>query len=189
MKRFVFLALFLCSAMYGRPAAAACTVKGTVQDCIFQLDWQWPGDPKTADGFVYQRQDAGNWVDKGTNPIDQLTAADGITNDPGNTQFCYRVFAFNSAGRSDPSNTACATTPIIDVVTMKTGAIVTVSHRSNDTSSIISILVNQNTVIGAGGLELTYPAKYTLLVSRRATNVSTVIALLVNKSTNVLINP
>ena len=109
--------------------------------------------------------------------------------DPGNVEQCVRMLAFNSSGMSDPSDTACITTPVIDVVTMKTRAIVTTSHRATDTSTIIAILVNASTVIGAGGLELTYPSKYTLTVSRRAGDKSSVISILVNKSTSVIINP
>jgi hypothetical protein len=171
-------------------ANADCDVKGTVQDCKLNLSWKWDGDPATLDGFLARRQTPTGWVDAITNipPADRY-AFELFPNDPGGVQQCYQVFAFNADGLSDPSNTACATSPIIDVVTMKTQGIVTVSHRAQDTSSIIAILVNQNTVIGAGGLELTYPPNYTLTVSRRASNTSSVIAILVNKSTNVLLNP
>ena len=41
---------------------------------------------------------------------------DTIAADPGNTQYCYRVRSFNSAGDSAYSNEACITTPVIIVV-------------------------------------------------------------------------
>lgn len=181
----LLLALFLsCEAQ------AACTNQGTTQSCMWILSWDWTGDPTQTDGFLARRQVGQGWIDAITNiPISARQADEIIPGDPGGTQQCYQLFAYNSAGMSDGSNIACATSPIVNVVTMKTQAIVTTSHRSTDTSSIIAILVNANTVIGAGGLELTYPPGFTLTVSRRASNTSSVIALLVNKSTNVLINP
>ena len=169
---------------------AACTNQGTTQSCMWMLTWDWTGDPTKTDGFLARRRVGSGWVDAITNiPVSAREASEVISNDSGGVQQCYQLFAYNSSGMSDPSNEACATSPIVNVVTLKTQAIVTTSHRSTDTSSIIAILVNKNTVIGAGGLELTYPPGFTLTVSRRAQNTSSVIALLVNKSTNVLINP
>lgn len=189
--RLRYLLVFLFTLLLSWDAEAACINKGTVQDCMFVLSWDWTGDPTQADGFSAQRQQVdGSWLTVLPNiPISARQDDETIFNDPGGVQQCYRLFAFNSTGMSDPSNVACATSPIINVVTMKTAAIVTTSHRATDTSSIIAVLVNANTVIGAGGLELTYPPGFTLTVSRRASNTSSVIALLVNKSTNVLINP
>jgi hypothetical protein len=154
------------------------------------LSWQYPTDNDGADGFKAQRQSGSNWLDVINNiPKTSRQANDPVANDPGEINYCYRLFAFNSTGLSDSSNIACATTPFINLVTLKTPNVVTVSHRSTDTSSIIAIVVNKDTNIGAGGLELHYPSKYTLTVSRRGGNKSSVISLLVNKSTQVVINP
>jgi hypothetical protein len=181
MRYLLIIILLLWSAPL---AEAACTVSGATQNCTVRVQWQWSqGSGGPADGFTVQK----GGKDLANTPASQLTYDDSIINDPGNTQLCYDVLAFNSAGKSPPSAQACVTTPVINVVTMKTAAIVTVSHRSTDTSTIIAILVNANTVIGAGGLELTYPPGFTLTVSRRASNTSSVIAILVNKSTNVVV--
>jgi hypothetical protein len=49
-------------------------------------------------------------------PANQTNYQDTILNDPGNRMICYRVKAFNLTGESGPSNTACATTPPVNVV-------------------------------------------------------------------------
>lgn len=157
-------------------------------------NFTWTDNSDNEDGFRLQKADSCT--------IDQQgNATSGLFNDIGEVKAnvtlfqydvaplqCYRVYAFNAAGNSGFSNTIQIPTGFGDTVTLKTNAIVTVSRRANDASSIYSILVNANTNIGAGGLEITYPADKTLLVSRRASNTSSVIAILVNKSTSVIIN-
>jgi hypothetical protein len=156
------------------------------------------GQPKScdyggvsADAFVLQRQtNGGPWTQLPQIPGTARTVDDNSIVDSGGVNYCYQIFASHGDPvLSPPSNVACIQSPIIDLVTMKTQAIVLQSRRSTNTSTVISILVNQNTVIGAGGLELTYPPQYTLLVSRRAQNTSTVISILINKSTTLTINP
>lgn len=168
-------------------AEGACNQTVPLQTCNYNIAWQWQqgtGDP--TDGFVLQR----NGVDFLTNiPPDSRAVAVGFQ-DAGFQTYDWRLFAFNAAGRSGPSNTQTITTaPVMSLVTLNTGAIVTTSRRATDTSSVVSILVNANTPIGPGGLVITYPPGITLLTSRRAQNTSTVIAILVNKSTAVVINP
>jgi hypothetical protein len=94
-----------------------------------------------------------NWVDNSTNeegfrirqcvgqgctsfttlatPVaaNMTTYTDVIKNDPGNRTICYQVVAFNSAGSSPPTNTACLTTPAIVLVQVPggpTGVVATV---------------------------------------------------------------
>jgi|SRR5215831_2205570 len=143
----------------------------------------------TADLFSLQRQQNGGvWAQLPQISGAMRTTDDTIVGDIGGQNYCYQLFAVHGDPvLSPPSNVACAQTPILNIVTLKTNATVTVSHRAGDTSSVIAILVNASTVIGAGGLELTYPPQFTLTVSRRASNTSSVIALLVNKSTLVQI--
>jgi hypothetical protein len=109
--------------------------------------------------------------------------------DTGYQTYKWQLYAFNAAGRSAPAEATSVSAPVMSLVTLATPAIVTTSRRSNDTSTVISILVNANTVIGPAGLVITYPPGITLLTSRRATSTSSVIAILVNKSTIVSINP
>ena len=100
-----FFVLFLMLAL-ANLALAACQVNGTVQDCTYHLSWDWAqdsGDP--ADGFNMQQQvdNNGTWYDiLQPIPVTQLTVDDLIQNDKGGRSICYRVFAFNSAGRSVP---------------------------------------------------------------------------------------
>lgn len=42
-----------------------------------------------------------------------VKVADNIANDPGGRTICYNVSAFNTAGESPRSNTACIVTPVI----------------------------------------------------------------------------
>lgn len=179
------LAVFLSCSF----AEASCIVQGTVQTCDWLLDWQWNGDASQTTGFRAERQAPnGTWFTAIPNiPIEWRQATETIANDPGETQQCYRLFAFNQVGDSLPSNIACDKSPFIDVVTLKTNSIVTVSHRNQDKSTIIALLINKDLVIGPGGLEIVYPSRYTLSVSRRSGNKSSVIAILVNKSTNVIV--
>ena len=182
--RAALIVVFLCLP----PAAeGACNQTVPLQTCNYNVAWKWEqqdGGPN--DGFVLQR----NGVDFINNIPPELRSIAVGFQDTGYQTYNWTLFAFNAEGRSGPSNIQTTTTaPVMSLVTLYTDAIVTTSRRANDTSSVVSILVNANTPIGPGGLVITYPPGITLLTSRRAQNTSTVIAILVNKSTNVFINP
>lgn len=160
----------------------------------FTVTLTWTDNSDNEDGFGIQAAQTctidaqGNATSGLFNDIGKVGANVQTFADPNASDGeCYRVFAFNAAGNSEFSNTVQI--PVNqNVVSIKTDAIVTVSRRATDTSTIISILVNANTVIGPGGFEISYPPNMTLLVSRRASNTSSVMAILVNHSTVVLIN-
>jgi hypothetical protein len=183
MKIFIILLALLLAA----EAKAACNQVVPLQTCTWNVSWQWAqGDGGAAQGFILQR----NGQDFLTNIAPDLRSVAVGFQDTGYQTYNWQIFAFNAEGRSPPSNLETTTSaPIMSLVTLNTFAIVTTSRRSNDTSTIVSILVNANTQIGPGGLVITYPPGITLLTSRRAQNTSTVIAILVNRSTNVVINP
>jgi hypothetical protein len=170
-------------------ALAVCNQVVPLQTCTYNVTWQWEQGAEGAptDGFILQR----NGVDFLTNIAPSLRAVSVGFQDTGYQTYEWRLFAFNAEGRSGSSNPQTVTSsPIMSLVTLHnfTG-IVTTSRRSNDTSSVISVLVNANQVIGPAGLVITYPPGITLLTSRRAQSTSTVIAILVNKSTVVTLNP
>lgn len=167
---------------------AACNQVVPLQTCSYNVSWQWSqGEGGENQGFILQR----NGVDFLTNIAPDLRSVAVGFQDTGYQTYEWRLFAFNAEGRSGPSNPQTVTSaPIMSLVTLHTfTGIVTTSRRSNDTSSVISVLVNANQVIGPAGLVITYPPGITLLTSRRATSTSTVIAILVNKSTVVTLNP
>jgi hypothetical protein len=179
--------IVLLALLWPQSALAACNQVVPLQTCTYNVTWKWEqGEGAPTDGFILQR----NGVDFMTNIAPDLRSVVVGFQDAGYQNYKWELFAFNAEGRSPPSNPQTVTSaPIMSLVTLSTFAIVTTSRRSNDTSTIVSILVNANTPIGPGGLVITYPPGITLLTSRRAQNTSTVIAILVNKSTNVVINP
>jgi hypothetical protein len=181
------LIIILIILLVSRLAEAGCNQVVPLQTCTYNVTWQWEhGDGGDNQGFILQR----NGVDFLTNIAPDLRSVAVGFQDTGYQTYKWELYAFNAEGRSGPSNPQSVTTaPVMSLVTLLTHAIVTTSRRSNDTSSVISILVNANTVIGEGGLVITYPPGITLLTSRRALNTSSVIAILVNKSTTVVINP
>lgn len=167
---------------------AGCNQVVPLQTCSYNISWQWSqGEGGENQGFILQR----NGQDFMTNISPDLRSVAVGFQDIGYITYSWQLFAFNAEGRSPPSNTQTVTSaPIMSLVTLSnfTG-IVTTSRRSNDASSVISILVNANQQIGPAGLIITYPPGITLLTSRRAQSTSTVIAILVNKSTVVTLNP
>jgi titin len=85
------------------------------QTATIKLSWQDNSDNEK--GFEIERSLGGEAsfaavAKVGANVVNH---DDVITGDPGNTQYCYRVRAFNDAGTSGYTNTACATTPAIEV--------------------------------------------------------------------------
>ncbi|MFO8008723.1 MAG: fibronectin type III domain-containing protein [Candidatus Brocadiia bacterium] len=74
----------------------------------------WRDQSSNEDGFGIERQDGG---EGGFVLIDTVGPSEEIWvsyDDPGldpNTEYCYRVYAYNANGNSGYSNTACATTP------------------------------------------------------------------------------
>jgi hypothetical protein len=68
------------------------------------------------------------------------------------------------------------------------GVTVNVSRRAEDTTSVVSVLVNKDEVIGPQGVEIAYPQGTSLNVSRRASNTTSVVSFLVNKSLSVTHN-
>jgi hypothetical protein len=183
----MILLLALLLLLWPQSALAKCNQVVPLQTCNYDITWQWSqGEGGDNQGFILQR----NGVDFLSGiPPDARSAVVGFQ-DTGFQTYEWRLFAFNAEGRSGSSNPqTTVSAPVMSLVTMITQAIVTTSRRSNDSSSVISILVNANTVIGPAGLVITYPPGITLLTSRRALSTSSVIAILVNKSTVVVINP
>lgn len=71
---------------------------------------KWTDNSSNEDGFLIQRYTAQTkWVDLGTVPADQTKVADGNVQ-PG-TSYCYRVAAFNAAGKTSYSPMKCITAP------------------------------------------------------------------------------
>lgn len=191
MAVIIFMLLLLSSQAY----ATCVQISATTQDCIYILTWDWEqtgGDP--ADGYKMQQQvdNNGIWYDiYQPIPVATKTLTDSINGDMGNRSIAWRVFAYNDAGLSAPSNVAQTTTPaVVTGIDIKTraGLLPLISRRLTDTNTIISVLINANEVLGPQGVEITYPAYLTLNVSRRATNMSSIVAFLVNKSVPVIVN-
>ena len=66
----------------------------------------------------------GSYTEVDRTAANVATYEDSVANlAPGGVQHCYRVYAFNSAGRSGYSNEACATTPAIIVVPAAPGSL------------------------------------------------------------------
>ena len=82
------------------------------QTANFALSWTDNSTNET--GFRVERRlgTAGATSIVGTVAPNVVNFTDTVANDPGNTQYCFRVEAFNSAG-SGFSPLACATTPVI----------------------------------------------------------------------------
>lgn len=67
-------------------------------------------------------------------------------------------------------------------------AIVNVSRRATDTSSVVGILINKDQQLTPDGIEIEHPSNLILNVSRRADNTSSVVAVLVNRNQPVFVN-
>lgn len=187
MIRIIFVIMILLVSRVNE-AEGSCNQVVPLQTCTYDISWQWSkGEGGDNQGFILQR----NGQDFMTNISPDLRSVAVGFQDIGYQTYSWQLYAFNAEGRSPPSNVQTVTSaPIMSLVTLHTfTGIVTTSRRSNDTSSVISILVNANQQIGPGGLVITYPPGITLLTSRRAQSTSTVIAILVNKSTVVTLNP
>ena len=80
------------------------------------LTLNWTDNSNNEDGFNVERGPAatGPFTPQGSTATNVTTFTQTIA-DPGNTQYCYRVNAFNKAGVSPYSNVACFTTPAIIV--------------------------------------------------------------------------
>lgn len=74
------------------------------------ITWYEPWGNTAAGHRVQRSSDGGaSWSTLGETPQDDASFVDEPVSSE--QQFCYRVFAFNSWGDSDPSNTDCATPP------------------------------------------------------------------------------
>lgn len=88
------------------------------QTATFSLTWtDTNSGARQEDGTRVERSNltTGPWTNVGSVGPDVVKYADAILNDIGGVQQCYRVIAFNKAGSSAPSNTACATSPTIQI--------------------------------------------------------------------------
>ena len=99
--------------------ALADTSSARTQNVTFTLSWE--DNSNNEDGFVLQRREGrqgSQFVDVATVGAGVVSAEDTITESVGNVTYCYRVLAYNGAGRSGSSNEVCKTTPAIGPVTI-----------------------------------------------------------------------
>ena len=111
-KRFLAaLAVFIILAGPGYAIAQTATQN-------FTVNLNWTDNSNNEDGFNVERGPTatGPFTVVATVGPNITTVSGTLTNDPGNTQYCYRVNAFNKAGASAYSNVACVTTPAIVTV-------------------------------------------------------------------------
>ena len=83
------------------------------------LSLSWTDNSQGEDGFGVERKQGaqGTYAEIARTAANVATYTDSLDNPaPGGLQHCYRVYAFNPAGKSGYSNEACATTPAIVVV-------------------------------------------------------------------------
>ena len=119
MKKKIISALLLAGLYSGFTGMA---IAAPSQTASFTIHWTDNSGNGTAndqeDGFNVERGPTatGTFTQVGTVGQNIVTYIDTIANDPGSTQYCYRVRAFNKAGNSGYSNVACATTAAIPQV-------------------------------------------------------------------------
>jgi len=77
-----------------------------------QLNLSWEDNASNEVGFKIQRKTGANGTYVQINTVGANTTTYSDTGLLGNTTYCYRVRAFNSAGDSGLSNEACATTTV-----------------------------------------------------------------------------
>src|SRR5690242_6234746 len=106
MKKRLISAL-LAAVLFGPAAAMA------AQTANVSVNWQDnsgnnPAVADQEDGFTIERAlgQAGTFAVVGQVGQNVTTFTDVIANDPGSTTYCYRIQAFNKAGKSPYSNTA-----------------------------------------------------------------------------------
>ena len=107
MKTFLF-AVLLSLAIVAPVMAAAPT-----QSAKLVLTWQ--DNSTNEDGFNVERRlgQTGSFTPLATVAKDVATYTDIVANDAGDTEYCYRLNAFNKDGVSAYSNVACGTSPHI----------------------------------------------------------------------------
>jgi hypothetical protein len=102
MKRIIIAVVFV---------LVSAVAEAQTQTVTFNLTWSDPNSgTKQEAGFNIERGPTATGVFKqiATTKPDVTTYTDTITNDPGSTQYCYRVTAYNSAGTAT-SNVVCGT--------------------------------------------------------------------------------
>jgi len=108
------------------------------QTATWALTWQ--DTNTTHQGFNIERRlgQTGTFAKIGTSGPTVKAYNDVIANDPGNTTYCYRVAAYNTAGQSPYSNIACGTSPVVTVppVNPPTGVTVAVTVTVTTQSAV-----------------------------------------------------
>ncbi|HUP01371.1 MAG TPA: alpha/beta fold hydrolase [Gemmatimonadota bacterium] len=97
------------------PAAAPSGLTATAVD-YQAIDLSWTDNASDEDGYRIERREGqtGSFVEIATVGPDITTYSDdGLTQQ---TEYCYRVIAFNTDGNSAYSNESCATTPSVPAV-------------------------------------------------------------------------
>jgi len=90
-------------------------ISQTVQTAVFTVRWT---DINTAHtGFNVERRTGttGSFAKIGSTAATVKTYTDTLANDPGNSTYCYRVAAYNTAGQGPYSTVGCATSPTVSV--------------------------------------------------------------------------
>lgn len=74
------------------------------------VHFTWIYDDAEHEGFIMQKKVVGGeYADYGQIPPDRRTYADQSEPPKTATQYCYVLYAYNSEGRSEPSNEVCVT--------------------------------------------------------------------------------
>lgn len=110
------LAAILAGVSFAMCFALASVAQAQTQTATLTLQWvDNSAPPNNEDGFIIERAPAttGPFALLATVAPNATTYADVIANDPGGQQFCYRLLAFNTAGKSAYSNVACGLTPAV----------------------------------------------------------------------------
>lgn len=185
MKKYlmsVLFVLFLAGTSFG-------------QNLNLTWDYTQSTDPNAqADGFKIYRQVFGaSWSLLSTITADKRAATDATV--VYGTDYCYRMTAYNTAGESTYSNTACGAPAIFDgvSVSLRQGLTLAISRRATNGSSIVGLLVNKDEPVtinsaAEGGVDMTLRNGLTPAISRRATNGSSIVGILVNKDEPLRVN-
>ena len=101
----------VCPQPVALPAAPSNLTASAVS--LGRIDLAWTDNANNEDRFAIERCTGTGCTDFApihlTVPADTTAYVD--TDLTADTSYCYRVYAYNAAGKSDYSNTACATTP------------------------------------------------------------------------------
>ena len=96
---------------------AVAPVFASAQTANFSLSLTDTSDNEQGFGVERKQGAQGTYAEIARTAANVATYTESLDNPaPGGVQYCYRVYAFNPAGKSGYSNEACATTPAIVVV-------------------------------------------------------------------------